>query len=155
MSKRYIKVLLTLSIFGAIGCAPGLGERVVISSLPPIESGKETDARSYNLVRVSVLKFEDARLKKDSIKVNDRSVELEGDIGTIVQTGLIEGMKNNGAKLCLFDCLSITGEVSDWSMDVHPNFPTTKVEAKAKIKLVVKSKDGKVAFTGMYGIKKY
>lgn len=141
------KSLLALILLSVSSCAPGLGTSIEVSSLPEMSEHFDESLRT---ARVNIRPFMDSRARASSIKVNDRAVDVEGELGSIVQSGFEEAIRVAGGSLCLFDCPAITGEILAWDMQVLPVFPVSKVETKATIRASVLAVDGKVVYTGTY-----
>lgn len=143
------RLFFTLSVIlcGLSSCAPGLGTEVEVTALP---NAYLSPTSTFQGVTLGVKKFSDERREKDSIQMNDRRVTITGDLGTIVQGGLVDALKQRGATLCQFNCPILEGDILDWSLQAHPKFPATEVTSKAKIVIRLVSTDGKVLYTGTY-----
>lgn len=140
--------LLTVTLLLLSACAPGLGNKIEVATLPEIMNTKADE--QWKTVRVNIRKFTDVRTRSSSVMINDRMVDVEGDLGAVVQSGFEEGIKGAGGALCLFDCVAIVGDIVRWDMQVKPHFPASKVEAQATLKLSVLTKDGTTPFHGTY-----
>lgn len=131
-------------------CAPGLGTKLTITSLPDIEEKDIHKDPNNELIKVSIMPFIDTRSSEKIADVNGRSVNSEGKIGLVVQDGFSRAFKKAGMKVCLFDCPIVGGEVNDWRIDVSPAFPTSSVHAIAKIRVTVFNLQNDLIYSARY-----
>lgn len=141
---------LHLIFLSLLGCAPGLGTSLEMTNLPPIEVDSNTQLESYELMRARVDSFIDTRGEAPFVSINGRAVESSNHLGPLVQTGLEDALKGYGGKPCLFDCMSIGGEIRQWKLNVTPGFPLSKANARAELRIWIKDQRGQEILKGYY-----
>ena len=140
-------IVISTLLLLVTACAPGLGSQTEITALPQFETSKSHSLDTYSL---HVGQFSDERGVQDSIKINDRSVKVAGSLGTVVQSGLEDAIKDMGGSLCLFNCTTIEGSIVNWELKAKPEFPTTKVESRATLSIRILAQDGTILFQRSY-----
>lgn len=127
------RIFLIAVLFVVSGCAPGLSKSVEISQIPEAKSLKS----GWSGLTVSVDPFNDSRGNLESVKVGERHVALKGDFATILKASFEEAVKAAGGGFCLFDCPKIVGDLIDVGADIKSGFPTSTLNAHAKIRIRV------------------
>ena len=128
-----------------LGCAPGL-KTVSVSKIPAIES----DQANLGSVRVAVRPFQDFRADQSIGIYKGTKLQADGDIGRQIQLALEDGLKAKGARLSLFNVPSISGQVTDWYVQVTDEFPSPEVQARAALKLEVFDVNQHRIYSGSY-----
>lgn len=148
-----IKLILTsLSLVSLLsGCAPSLGLRLGAPDVA-FEEKEERKITSQTAagVKVKVGAFLDARASDTIVVIDGREVRSEGEIGAAVQAGLERQLREAGARIALLQAPTIEGEVIDWRAKVSPDFPTSEVVAKAKIKITLRGTKSEVLYRATY-----
>lgn len=140
--------IIPLFVLILSACAPGLGTTLRVDAF------EATDATSIAIggarMRARVGQFLDMRTRKAIGEVRGRELEPAGDVASGATRALEDELKRAGVELSLFEAPILVGEVQQWFVTVTPDFPTSSVEAKAKIRMQVTDKSGKVLYSGLY-----
>jgi len=143
-----LKVSILFSLALLAGCAPGLGTELRVNAIPELSSIQTV--QNMTMSRVALQRFNDSRQKPVIGEVDGRELAAGGDVADSVRRALELRLKAHGAQVVLFNAPSISGDVREWFVKVNPGFPSSKVEAKALIKLRVFSQRDKALYEGSY-----
>lgn len=145
----YLVVGLAAVLLWLNGCAPGLNQTLSVNRIPDLDAA-ELRASLGPDIKVQVQKFTDARPEKTIGDVNGRALSPASDVALAAQLALEQKLKAKGYRLSLFNSPSISGEVKDWLVQVHPGFPSSTVDASAAVKLNVYDPKGVLVYTATY-----
>ncbi len=136
--KKYtLQLLLTGFCLSNAGCAPGLGKTIDIDV--PIMSNGTGDYSPGSRTEVSLQLFSDRRKNVFIGMINDRKLLPGGSVSLSVQKAFEQYLESKNIVARPGTSTVIQAEVLEWQVDVNSGFPTSKAEAKAKIKFVVSS----------------
>jgi hypothetical protein len=138
-------VIVTLVLCFVSACAPDLGVRLSVPSVPDSEK-VEVHERRDGPIKVRVGTFTDNRKTSTIAVIDGRQVPSEGNLGAIVQEGLENYLRKAGARIAVLQAPQIEGEIAEWKATVQPSFPTSSASATARIKVVVRGADASVKY---------
>lgn len=131
------------------GCAPGLDRTLSVNRIPDLDAA-QLHASLGPDIKVQVQKFTDNRTERTIGDINGRTLAPASDVALAAQLALEQKLKAKGYRLSLFNSPSISGEVKEWLVQVHPGFPSSTVDASAEIKLNVFSPKGVLVYSATY-----
>lgn len=149
MVRRVRMVIGTLALCLASACAPDLGMRLSVPSVPDSEK-VEVQERRDGPSKVRVGTFTDNRKSNTIAVIDGRQVPSEGTLGVIVQEGLENYLRKSGARIAVLQAPQIEGEIVEWKANVLPSFPTSSASATARIKVVVRGADSSVKYRATF-----
>ncbi len=145
MVRRVRMVIGTLALCLVSACAPDLGVRLSVPSVPDPEK-VEAQERRDGPVKVRVGTFTDNRKSNTIAVIDGRQVPSEGTLGGLVQEGLENYLRKSGVRIAVLQAPQIEGEIVEWKANVLPSFPTSSASATARIKVVVRGADSSVKY---------
>lgn len=131
------------------GCAPHFGLTMKVPPIPQAEHVESGGADAAAL-QVKVGTFEDARASQTIAEVDNREIPSSGSAGAEVQEGFERYFKDVGVRLVRRDAPILEGEITEWSSQVLPGFPSSDAEAKARIRVTLKDSEYHVLYRGVF-----
>lgn len=131
------------------GCAPQFG---LTMKVPPIPDAQhvETGGVDGPALKVKVGAFEDARVSPTIAEVDNREIPSSGSAGAEVQEGFERYFRDVGVQVVRRDAPILEGEITEWSSNILPGFPSSDAEAKAKIRVTIKDSEYHVLYRGVF-----
>lgn len=145
MVRRVRMVIGTLALCLVSACAPDLGVRLSVPSVPDSEK-VEVQERRDGPIKVRIGTFTDNRKSNTIAVIDGRQVPSEGTLGVVVQEGLENYLRKAGTRIAVLQAPQIEGEIVEWKATVLPSFPTSSASATARIKVVVRGADSSVKY---------
>lgn len=131
------------------GCAPDLGVSLSVPSVPDPDKVVADQSRS-STVKVRVGRFTDSRKSSTLAVIDGRQIPSEGDLGVVVQEGLVNYLRRAGIRIAVLQAPQIEGEIVEWKAKVSPDFPTSSASATARIKVLVRGVDSEVSYRATF-----
>jgi len=144
-SKRFlICCLCALS-----ACAPGFGERVNVEELIAIaDPTPGSPPAGERWVRVN--QFTDNRPAEELVRVDGRAVQPEGLVAVRVSRAFQDLLRLRGYRVSQFHGVLLQGEVTQWVVDVSPEFPLSRAKASAAVRISALADNGRPLYAATY-----
>ncbi len=146
MVKRLFVVLLVCVLSA---CSPSLERTLKVDYVEP-ESVDNTVKASVSAVRVKLGEFSDLRRQPAIGEIDGRKLLPDGDVALSAKMALQDGLREAGASIALYGDTVVSGEVTNWFVQITPGFPLSKVEASATMRLRVERAHGKSTYSALY-----
>lgn len=143
--------LPTVCLFFAVlnGCSPHLGRSIIVTDIP-VRASSTVQAPSWNGMPIALDATIVALAKQPGATIDGRFVPLEGAVDAVVGQGLRRRFRGAGASIRHGAPVALTSRVTEWQMQVYPDFPSTAVEARAVIVVEAVSQTGEIIYRATY-----
>lgn len=143
------KVLMWSVVFALFGCAPSLGAKLRVDRFP-VASTSTIVLQPRSRVQIRVGEVTDMRADPSVATIDGRSIPPDGEVGLAVREAISNEVVAAGGSLSQFDGSRVDAEILTWHVGVQPGFPSTKVNAKATVRLNLFDAHGGKLYAGIY-----
>jgi hypothetical protein len=142
-------VLSALIALLVSACAPDLGVTLSVPSVPDPDKILADQSRPSS-VKVRVGRFIDSRTSSTLAVIDGRQIPSDGDLGVVVQEGLVNYLRRAGIRIAVLQAPQIEGEIVEWKAKVAPDFPTSSASATARVKILVRGVDSEISYRATF-----
>lgn len=136
-------VLLMIS-----GCAPGLGERFSVNTVEVVPTS--VSAATLERVRFRWGTILDARKQTVVADINGRMLEPDTDPVLAARRIFEAQFRESGVRASLFEGPVVDLELLDWMIEIQPGFPSTKMDARASVRVKVAPESASSSYSARY-----
>ncbi len=129
-------------------CAPGLGERFSVANVEVVSVDKLSPDLERTRVRWGT--FVDERIQREVADINGRKLEPETDPAVAARKIFEAQFREGGVRPSLYEGATIDADLIDWMIDIQPGFPSTKMEARASVRLKISREGGPQLYSARY-----
>jgi len=141
-----MKIYIYLVIFCcSLGCAPGLGKTF---NLQPIEV--PITSMSHGKLMAQLRPFTDSRPNKAVIVIAGREIQPEQDVSILAESAFRAMAEKSGINLLSGLGPIISVNILAWHAKVSPGFPTSNIEAIARLEVRIFDDSQNLAFRSTY-----
>lgn len=148
-----LKLLAVSSLVFLASCAPSLGngnlrispiinENDFINSIHAVTEFRSNKFTTEGRFQFQIVDFDDNRGNQVVGEIDGRPLKSIESIPSAVRQGLERRLVMAGGAVGGFNAPLISGEIISWFVKVTPGFPTTEVDAIAKVRVMVVDNSG-------------